>query len=64
MSNINIIMLIFFERVSDKHKDDLDYILSIFILRKMFNGTLSTCNRFILKIFFYGVKRMYMQESF
>ena len=28
------------------------------------NGTLSACDRFILKIFFYGVKRMYMLESF
>ena len=31
----------------------------MFVLWKTFNGTLSNCNRFILKIFFYGVKRMY-----
>jgi len=34
------------------------------VLLKTFNGTLSACDRFILKIFVYGVKRMYMQELF
>jgi hypothetical protein len=34
------------------------------VLFKAFNGTLSACDRFIYKIFFYGVKRMYMEESF
>jgi len=30
------------------------------VLLKTFNGTLSASDRFILKILFYGVKRMYM----
>jgi hypothetical protein len=34
------------------------------VLLKIFNGTLSACDRFILKIFFYGVERMSMEESF
>jgi hypothetical protein len=33
-------------------------------LLNIFNGTLSACDRFIFKIFFYGVKRKYMYESF
>jgi len=52
MNNINITML-FIVTLSD-------YVLSIFIFWKTFNGTLLTCYRFILKIFFYGVNRMYM----
>jgi len=30
------------------------------VLLKTFNGVFSACDRFMLKIFFYGVKRMYM----
>jgi len=34
------------------------------VLLNTFNGTLSACDRFILKIFFYGAKLMYTYESF
>jgi len=32
------------------------------VLLKTFHGTLSTCDRYILKIFFYGVKRNYFKQ--
>jgi len=51
---------IFFVRLSDNEHRLLRPDIKLMVLLKTFNGTLSACDRFILKIFFYEIKRMYM----
>ena len=62
VNSINMIMIeiFIFLRLSDsKHRLLMLYIKEM-VLLKTFNGTLSACDRFMLKIFFCGMKRMYM----
>jgi len=51
---------IFLVRLSDNKHRLLRPYIKLMDLLKTFNGTLSACDRFILTIFFYEVKMMYV----
>jgi hypothetical protein len=49
---------IFFVRLSDSKHTLLRLYIKYMVLLKTFDGIFSACHRFMLKIFFYEVKRM------